>query len=68
MFFFEKKNQKTFMTLRPIKSPTARMPSLRAQRSNPERILHTPRPKSSPAQSHKSLFASFSSEKEESFP
>jgi hypothetical protein len=71
MFFFEKKNQKTFMTLRPLKTSATHsgpMPSLRAQRSNPERILHTPRPKSTPAQSHKSLFASFSSEKEESFP
>jgi hypothetical protein len=57
MFFFEKKNQKTFATLRPLKT-------LRAQRSNPVLSLHTPRPARGPAQSHKSLFASFSSEKE----
>jgi hypothetical protein len=44
MFFFEKKNQKTFITLR--------------------RSLH-----GTPVPSQKSLFASFSSEKEESsFP
>jgi hypothetical protein len=41
MFFFEKKNQKTFPTLGPGISATR-------------------------AQSHKSLFASFSSEKEDS--
>jgi hypothetical protein len=83
MFFFEKKNQKTFMTLRPLKTSATHigpMPSLRAQRSNPGSCItlagaqpslanpHHPQPKPTPAQSHKSLFASFSSEKEESFP
>jgi hypothetical protein len=80
MFFFEKKNQKTFATLRPLKSSSVRMPSLRAQRSNPgsRRILtgahpslanpHNPSLPPPPAPTNKSLFASFSSEKEESFP
>jgi hypothetical protein len=83
MFFFEKKNQKTFINLCPLKISTTHrgpMPSLRAQRSNPGscHILadshpsldnhHNPNPVLTPAPTNKSLFASFSSEKEESFP
>jgi hypothetical protein len=69
-FFFEKKNQKTFIPSRPT-------PSLRAKRSHPVPMpppayaeQHTGSPiltPSLPTSIHKSLFASFSSEKEESF-
>jgi hypothetical protein len=69
MFFFEKKNQKTFVRLRTPSMTATETPSLRAKRSNPALTCHhNARPASSPAQTDKSLFASFSSEKEESFP
>jgi hypothetical protein len=77
MFFFEKKNQKTFIRLHPQTKPTP-TPSLRAKRSNPASMPPPPfaaaqptgTPILSPSPSApivKSLFASFSSEKEESF-
>jgi hypothetical protein len=77
MFFFEKKNQKTFVRLHPQTKSTP-TPSLRAKRSNPALMTPPPFTATQPtgsliltpslsAPNGKSLFASFSPEKEESF-
>jgi hypothetical protein len=80
VFFFEKKNQKTFTRLAAVQMPIAQSPSLRAQRSNPGMTstycegdyvvpcCHNTWPSPTTASTDKSLFASFSSEKEESSP